>query len=61
MRKGDIEKSEFADIGKVDEDLSQIDSLIRATKGIDSIIHLTPITHTYKTDLYDEVNRSGTE
>ena len=61
VRTEDIDKSEFADIEQVNGDLSRIDSLIRATKGIDTIIHLAAITHTHKTDLYDEVNRCGTE
>lgn len=61
IRKEDVDKSELADIEKVNGDLRQIDSLIRATKGIDTIIHLAAITHTHKVDLYDEVNRFGTE
>ena len=50
-----------ADVENVNGDLGQIDSLIQASKGVDTIVHLAAITHAHKHSLYDEINHLGTE
>jgi NADH dehydrogenase len=41
--------------------LGQIDSLIQASKGVDTITHLAAITHPHEHSLSDEINHLGTE
>ena len=48
-------------IEKISGDLSQNDSLVRATTGVDTIIHLAGITHTHTTSLYYQINLLGTK
>jgi len=52
---------EGVDIETVNGDLRRADSLIRATEGIDAIVHMAAITHTHEHGLYDEINHIGTE
>ena len=61
IRRQIISNYDVADVETVDGDLRQIDSLIRASKGVDAIIHLAAVTHTHDHSLYDDVNRLGTE
>ena len=60
IRRQIIDNYEVADIENVNGDLRQVDSLIKASKGVDAIIHLAAITHTHEHSLYDEINHLGT-
>ena len=55
-----IENSETG-IEEISGDLRQYDSLVRATTGVDTIIHLAGITHTHTTSLYYQINLLGTK
>lgn len=60
IRKQIIDIYEGVDIEVFNGDLRQPDSLIRASKDVNAIIHLAAITHTHKHSLYDEINHVGT-
>ena len=61
IRRQSVGIYEDTDIEIVNGDLRESDSLVRASKNVDAIIHLAAITHTHKHSLYDEINHVGTE
>ena len=42
-------------------DLADTESLSRACADVDTIIHLSGITHAHNSSLYDKINRVGSE
>ena len=55
-----IENTETG-IEGINGDLGQVDSLVRASTDVDTIIHLAGITHTHTTSLYYQINLLGTK
>ena len=52
---------EFPDCERVSGDLSDLDSLVAATSGIDTVVHLAALTHSLSEKDYFEVNAEGTK
>lgn len=52
---------EFPDCERVSGDLDDLDSLIAATSGIDTVVHLAALTHSHSEKDYFKVNADGTK
>ena len=61
VRPGIIIGDSETGIEGIHGDLSQVNSLVRATTDVDTIIHLAGITHTHTTSLYYKINLLGTK
>lgn len=42
-------------------DLNDPDSLLRATEGVDTVVHLAALTHTHREEDYHKINTEGTK
>ena len=60
-RTQDSGEKEVRGVEKFKGDLRDIDSLFRACFDVDTIIHLSGITHAHNSSLYDKINRVGSE